>query len=128
MSAEHLLDGLAVDLPLAFGNGRIARAAKEVFLVGVRGRAYRYLRDKSTRDVFFAAVGTHSQKPECFQDALDRMFPEGERLELFARRPRPGWACVGNEAPATPGEDIRDTLARLLAGGPVAAPPLTRAG
>lgn len=106
-------DSLILDLPLAFGNGRIARAAKEVFLVGVRGRAYRYLRDKSTRDVFFAAVGTHSQKPECFQDTLDRMFPEGERLELFARRARPGWLCVGNESPTTPGEDIRDSLRRL---------------
>lgn len=114
--------GLVVDVPLAFGNGRIARAAKEVFLVGVRGRAYRHLRDKSTRDVFFAAVGEHSEKPECFQDALDRMFPEGERLELFARRARPGWVCVGNQAPATPGEDIRDTLARLLGGETPKAP------
>lgn len=74
----------------------------------------------SETDVFFAPAGRHSEKPECFQDALDEMFPEGNRLEMFARRERAGepftrdWLCVGNECPSTEGEDIRDSLKRLM--------------
>lgn len=111
---------IIVDLPLEFGLGRLARSAKEVFLVGARGRLYRHLKDRSIRDVFFATAGKHSEKPTCFRDALDTMFPEGNRLEMFARRDHPGepftrdWTCVGNECPSTPGEDIRDSLKRLM--------------
>lgn len=112
---------LTASLPLVFGMGRLARSCKETFLVGVRGKKlYSYVKNKGIRDVFFAPAGRHSEKPECFQDALDEMFPEGNRLEMFARREREGecftrdWTCVGNECPATPGEDIRDSLKRLL--------------
>jgi hypothetical protein len=41
----------------------------------------------------------HSRKPEAVQDALERLFPDGPRLELFARRPRFGWTVWGNEVP-----------------------------
>jgi N6-adenosine-specific RNA methylase IME4 len=44
--------------------------------------------------VFYAPVGEHSEKPECVQDWLDYRF-DGPRLELFARRHRPGWDCFG---------------------------------
>ena len=103
-------------LPLAFGMGRLARASKEVLLIGARGRIYQHLKNRSQRDVFFAPAGKHSEKPEAPQDMLDLMFPEGNRLELFARRQRASaltWLCVGNEAPSTMGEDIRDTLNEL---------------
>lgn len=51
----------------------------------------------------------HSQKPEAIQDRIERLVP-GPYLELFARRQRPGWQCLGNEID---GLDIRDALARL---------------
>lgn len=111
---------VVVDLPLAFGMGRLARSAKESCLIGVRGSPYKHLKNKSIRDVFFAEAGPHSQKPECVQDALDVMFPGGQALELFARRQRDSfpdddrWTRIGNEAPATMGEDIRDSVKRLL--------------
>lgn len=38
----------------------------------------------------------HSAKPEEFQTMVERITP-GPRLELFARRPRPGWWIWGNE-------------------------------
>ncbi len=38
----------------------------------------------------------HSRKPEEFQDMVEAVSP-GPYLELFARRTRPGWACLGNE-------------------------------
>ena len=56
----------------------------------------------------------HSQKPEDLQDSLELMFPERNKLEIFARRHRPGWNCIGNEAPMTLGEDIRDSIDELL--------------
>ena len=40
--------------------------------------------------------GGHSRKPEAFQDMVETVSP-GPRLELFARRTRPGWTVWGNE-------------------------------
>jgi N6-adenosine-specific RNA methylase IME4 len=40
------------------------------------------------------------------------MFPNTEKLEMFARRIRPGWTCIGNEV--CNGEDIRDSLAKFI--------------
>ena len=101
---------------LAFGMGRYARSCKEMVLVGTRGSVIRHLKTRSERDVIIAPATPHSEKPEELQDQLDRMFPDGGRVELFARRDRDGtppWLCVGNECPTTMGEDIRDSLARL---------------
>jgi len=46
---------------------------------------------------------------------LEKMFPgeEHHKIELFARRDKTGWTCVGNESPSTPGEDIRVSIDRL---------------
>jgi len=43
--------------------------------------------------------GRHSAKPEAFQDMVETVSP-GPRLELFARRARPGWTVWGNEVEA----------------------------
>lgn len=51
----------------------------------------------------------HSQKPEGVQDRIGRLLA-GPYLELFARRQRPGWTCLGNEID---GLDIHESLARL---------------
>lgn len=104
---------------LAFGMGRLARNASELILVGVRGNRptdlYDQIEDHSIRNVFLAPQMPHSQKPEDTQDALEQMFPAGRKLEMFARRQRPAWTCIGNEAPATFGRDVRDSI-RDLAG------------
>ena len=52
-------------------------------------------------------VQAHSKKPEEFQDGLDLMYPTSNKIELFARRHRPGWLCIGNE---TTGRDITEDL------------------
>jgi N6-adenosine-specific RNA methylase IME4 len=49
--------------------------------------------------------GEHSQKPELFQDMIERT-SSGPYLELFARRTRPRWTCWGNEVPKTGQERI----------------------
>ena len=50
--------------------------------------------------VIRAPVTEHSAKPEEARDRIERLFP-GPYLELFGRKPRPGWTVWGNEiAPA----------------------------
>ena len=39
----------------------------------------------------------HSRKPEEFRQIIDTLYPHGKRIELFARRPAPGWEVWGNE-------------------------------
>lgn len=97
---------------LAFGMGRLFRQTHEICLIGTsNGKIYKRLRNKSQRSVSFAPNLKHSAKPENLQDSLDIMFPNGNRMELFARRDRPNWVCLGNEI--CNGEDIRVSLAKL---------------
>lgn len=39
----------------------------------------------------------HSVKPDEFREIIDTLYPIGNRLELFARRPAKGWDVWGNE-------------------------------
>ena len=98
---------------LAFGMGRLFRQTHELVLVGVRGKIYPHLENKSQRSVHFFPATKHSTKPEALQDMLDKMFTSGNKLEMFARRDRVGWTCVGLEASNSLGEDIRDSIERL---------------
>ena len=43
-----------------------------------------------------APVGVHSAKPDAFYELVEQMH-EGPYLELFARRQRPGWLCIGSD-------------------------------
>ena len=99
---------------LAFGMGRLARNCHEPILVGVKGKYTKELADRSQRNVFLHPSMPHSSKPEDLQDSLEKMFPNRDGLELFARRKRPNWICLGNESPDTLGEDIRDSIANLM--------------
>ncbi len=40
----------------------------------------------------------HSVKPEKFREIIDTLYTHGRKIELFARRPAPGWEVWGNEA------------------------------
>ncbi len=99
---------------LGFGMGRLWRNCHEMALVGVKGKIYKHLKNKSQRTVHFHENEKHSKKPEAIQDQLDIMFPDSNlnRLEIFARRVKPGWTCIGNEVSS--GEDIRDSIEKLI--------------
>jgi N6-adenosine-specific RNA methylase IME4 len=92
---------------LAIKMGHTFRGATEHALIGKRGRPKRL--NGSQRNVALDLATKHSVKPETLQDRLDLMYA-GEKLELFARRERPGWRCLGNEID---GKDIRDSLSEL---------------
>lgn len=92
-----------------FGMGRIFRLEHEVCLVGRRGRVP--VRDKSVRSIlateqrdeydlgdidFEAQAGRHSEKPDESYDIIERLYA-GPYCEMFARRQRSGWTCLGNE-------------------------------
>ncbi len=92
---------------LAFGMGRYFRGCTEHAIIATRGKVSKMVKSKSERCASLSPGLPHSRKPEDLQDALDRMFPGEACLEMFARRARAGWMCVGNESPETPGQDIR---------------------
>ena len=93
---------------LSYGVGYWFRGCTEPILVGKRMRSYR-----TNYAGYIGETLTHSRKPDSVHEIAEKSFP-GPYLELFARRLREGWTCVGNESPETPGEDILMSLARLL--------------
>ena len=61
--------------------------------------------------------GRHSEKPQEFYALVERVSP-GPHHEMFARRRREGWTCMGNEVTGvlvTPNAELRG---RPLADGP----------
>lgn len=97
---------------LSFGMGRLFRQTHEICLIGINNTGiYKKLLNKSQRSVSFGENLRHSAKPEHLQDSLELMFPNTEKLELFARKVRPNWTCLGNEI--CNGEDIHDSLKKL---------------
>jgi N6-adenosine-specific RNA methylase IME4 len=77
-----------------FGLGQYLRNQTEHLLFGIRGNAP--IRFRSQWSWLYAPVQAHSHKPEEQYAVIERCSP-GPYLELFARRPRPGWTVWGNE-------------------------------
>lgn len=77
-----------------FGMGRYLRASHETCIVATRGRVQPNLRN--VRSVFYAQTSEHSTKPDEFYDIVRSLVDE-PRVELFARRPNPGFHQHGNE-------------------------------
>jgi N6-adenosine-specific RNA methylase IME4 len=80
-----------------FGMGHYVRASHETCLICVRGKPT--ILDHTIRSRFRAPVGQHSEKPDRFYELVERLCP-GPRVELFSRRARRGWTCLGNEVVA----------------------------
>lgn len=85
-----------------FGMGRTVRAEHEICLVAQRGRPETL--SHSVRSTFVtdceglsAPVGRHSAKPEEFYRIVESL-RAGPYCELFARRQRAGWTCLGDQA------------------------------
>ncbi len=79
-----------------FGMGRHLRAEHETCIVATRGSPKPLTR--SMRSVFDAPAlkSQHSAKPDAFYKLVED-FALGPYIELFARRRRRGWTCLGNE-------------------------------
>ncbi len=89
--------------------GNYTASNSEPVLLGVRGRMPPAV--KLIPQIIVAPPGKHSAKPEEMQDRIELMYPKAKKIELFARRVRRGWICLGNEIT---GRDIREDLRRFL--------------
>ena len=78
-----------------WGMGYWTRANAELCLLATRGRPRR--RAKNIHQVIISPVEEHSKKPEEARRRIEALLGEVPRLELFARRPSPGWDVWGNE-------------------------------
>jgi N6-adenosine-specific RNA methylase IME4 len=78
------------------GQGCWTTANAEICFIATKGSPLRLAFD--VRQVVFAPVGEHSAKPEEVRRRIERLFP-GPYLELYGRKPVPGWTVWGNEIP-----------------------------
>lgn len=109
----QVIESFNVDNILAFGMGRLFRQTHELCLVGINNKGiYKSLMNKSQRSVSFCQNYKHSKKPDSLQKSLELMFPDANKIELFARRELDGWVCLGDEV--CNGEDINDSLSKYL--------------
>ena len=82
--------------PLQIGMGHYYRSVKELCLFGTRGKAPAAVHNLP--DVFEAPRTQHSVKPDRIHEWAEKLSP-GPRVELFARRSKPGWEAWGDQFP-----------------------------
>lgn len=75
----------------------------EVVLICKRGNPPMPIPGTQFPSYFVAPVGEHSAKPDNLHEIFEAYFPHFTKIELNARRRRPGWDAWGNEADG--GED-----------------------
>jgi N6-adenosine-specific RNA methylase IME4 len=91
--------------------GRQTRQNAEQCLLGRRGAGLPRLDAGVSSVVFSPVLKPHSRKPDEVHRRLERLYGlECPRLEMFARRPMPGWAVWGNEILDQRGEPVRPTV------------------
>jgi N6-adenosine-specific RNA methylase IME4 len=85
-----------------FGEGHYFRQQHEHLLVAKRGDIPPPPPHLRSSSVFEAPrpEREHSRKPDEAYALIERMYPELPKIELFARKARPGWSCWGNEVEA----------------------------
>jgi N6-adenosine-specific RNA methylase IME4 len=76
------------------------RNRHELLLVGTKGSILAPAPGEQWESVIEAAAQRHSQKPDAVYELIEAYFPHVPKIELFARRPRPGWETWGNEIDA----------------------------
>ena len=57
--------------------------------------------------VIYQAPMSHSRKPDTVHEWIESSYPGQRYIELFARRKRDGWTCLGNELD---GMDLRESI------------------
>jgi len=87
------------------GMGHYARIRHEHLLIGVRGKSGTAA-VHNLPSVIQERRGKHSVKPEQSYEYIEKMFPDLTKIELFARRRRPGWTSQ-SVAPPTDGRLYR---------------------
>jgi N6-adenosine-specific RNA methylase IME4 len=87
-------------VPSGTGQGGLYCPTSEFLLLGRKGKMPTGKTRKDSTWWQVKRTNKHSQKPEFFQDLIEEQ-SDGPRVELFARRQRPGWDVWGNEVECT---------------------------
>lgn len=82
-------------IPAAF----TVRYGHEYMLFMYRGKLIPVAKNERGKihTVFTEKPTAHSKKPEAAYRIIERLYPDKNKLELFARNYREGWDCWGNE-------------------------------
>ena len=82
------------------GVGFYVRGRHELLLICIRGSFTPLDKNISPPigSVMYAPIGEHSEKPQEAYEIIERLYPNCTYIELFARRKRPGWDCLGLES------------------------------
>lgn len=75
--------------------GRYTLSQTEQVLVFKRGKIPTPRGARNVRQLVQYKRGKHSEKPQAIRDGIAEMFPEQEKVELFARQATPGWDTWG---------------------------------
>lgn len=83
------------------GSGFYVRGRHELLLICTRGSFTPLDAHISPPigSVISASIGNHSSKPDDFYGVIERLYPDCNYLELFARRQRDGWKGWGYDSP-----------------------------
>jgi len=79
------------------GMGYYFRQQHELLLVGTKGDMPPPEPSDRVSSVFRSPRGKHSKKPEIVYSYIESMYPDFDKVELFARSNRIGWEAWGNE-------------------------------
>jgi N6-adenosine-specific RNA methylase IME4 len=77
--------------------GHYSSVRHELLLLGIKG-SYPIQVKKLFGSVVIIKRTRHSEKPPYFRELIDRLYPNGKRIELFSRGDIPShWDKWGNE-------------------------------
>jgi len=79
------------------GTGHYTRAQHEHLFIATRGNIKPPPPDSRSSSTIFAPRKRHSEKPVIFYEIIEKMYPNGKYLELFARKERIEWMSWGNQ-------------------------------
>lgn len=77
------------------GTGYWWRVRHELLLLATRGNPVSPRPSQRYASVFSERRGEHSRKPDFYYRMIEQWFPHTTRIELFARKYRPGWTVWG---------------------------------
>ncbi len=80
------------------GMGYYCRQRHEHLLIAAKGKPITPPTKARPDSIIPAPRGRHSAKPDVFYEIIEKMYPNLERVELFARKKRAEWDAWGNEA------------------------------
>lgn len=81
------------------GLGNYTRSNVENALVAVKGKGLTRLQ-ADIKQMVMAPIGEHSAKPAEIREALEKLYGDVKRIELFSRSDAPGWDHWGDETPS----------------------------